>query len=107
MHEITEGKYETISTDDSMRFWIGTSEKLLNLQNISQAAASQVSFALRIAAARLLAGPEAPLILDDPFASYDADRLEEALLVLRDWPGQVILFTSGRREQELLENIIE
>jgi len=43
-----------------------------------------------------------PLILDDVFANFDGDRLNTAIAVLREFPGQIVLFSCQQREQAAL-----
>ena len=105
LQDITEGKYTALSMNEQMHVRVSTKEHLLDPRRVSACAASQISFAVRLAAGELFAGSKMPLILDDPFASYDEDRLEAVLRLLDEWPGQVILFTSGNREQDTLEDI--
>ena len=59
-----------------------------------------------MAAAELLCGENRlPILLDEPFALYDDERLEAALRWLKNSGRQVILFTCQKREREILERI--
>lgn len=53
----------------------------------------------------LTGGQPLPIILDEPFAMYDEDRLEAALRWLDNSGRQVILFTCQKREKEILDRI--
>ncbi len=104
--EITQGKYTSIVMDDSLNIRINTPEKLLELWQVSRGTMEQIYFAVRMAAGELLTEGEAvPVILDEAFAMYDEERLEQMLAWLQNSKKQVLLFTCHRREQEILEKI--
>lgn len=106
LEELTEGRYTHIALDEKMQVKINTPSKLLDLNQVSWGTMNQVYFALRMAAGELLAGgEEIPVILDEPFAMYDDERLEAAMRWLNDSGRQVILFTCQRREKEILDGI--
>ena len=102
---LTGGRYTRIAVDEKNQIRVVEGENLLSLDQISFAAGAQVYLAMRLAAGELMSGENLPLIMDDPFASYDDERLEAALRWLEKGQRQVILFTSGRREAALLEKI--
>lgn len=53
-----------------------------------------------------LSNEKMPIILDEAFAYYDDDRLENIIKFLSDnmKDHQVIIFTCTKREQEILKN---
>jgi uncharacterized protein YhaN len=64
---------------------------------LSKGAIDQIYFALRLALVELLSegGESLPMVLDDPFANYDDERLHASMRLLRDlaqW-RQVLLFS--------------
>ncbi len=67
-------------------------EKLL-----SKGAVDQIYFALRLAMVQVMngAGESIPMLLDDPLANYDDDRLRETMAVLAEMgrETQILLFT--------------
>ena len=103
--ELTDGRYTRIALDEKHQIRVMEGENLRSVDQISFAAGAQVYLAMRLAAGELMSGENLPLIMDDPFASYDDERLEAALRYLEKGQRQVILFTSGRREAALLEKI--
>ena len=106
LEELTEGNYTQIALDEHMEVRINTPKKLLYLHQVSYGTMNQVYFALRMAAGKLLTGGQPlPIILDEPFAMYDEDRLEAALRWLDNSGRQVILFTCQKREKEILDRI--
>ena len=103
---LTDGRYTRISLDDSMVVRLNTPDRLLTLDQISFGTMQQVYFALRLASAGILSkSSEVPVILDEPFAMYDEERLERALRILSGSARQVILFTCQTRELDILKRI--
>ena len=71
---------------------------------LSSGTMDQLYLALRLALTEALQGPEPfPLILDDPFLTFDRPRLGHALDLLRDLArtGQVILVTKDEILRDL------
>ena len=74
-----------------------------NISSYSGAAVDQTYFALRLAIAGVIAPKSQPypLLLDDPFAQYDDDRLTKAMDFLNSYEGsQIILATCQKRGAE-------
>ena len=73
-----------------MQVKINTPSRLLDLNQVSFGTMNQIYFALRMAAGEMMAGgEELPIILDEPFAMYDDERLEAALRWLHDSAGRL------------------
>ncbi len=103
---LTEGRYTRISLDEKMLVRLNTPDRLLSIDQVSCGTMHQVYFALRLASAGLLSdNAQIPVILDEPFAMYDEERLESALRFLAGCGRQVILFSCQRRELDLLSKI--
>ncbi len=103
---LTEGRYNSISLDERMQVKINTPDYLLGIDQVSYGTMNQIYFALRLAAAQLLSGgADLPVLLDEPFAMYDEERLESALRYLAGSGQQVILFSCQKRELEMLAKI--
>lgn len=106
--ELTCGRYTSIFLDDSLHIRINTPEKLLGIWQVSRGTMEQIYFALRMAAGEILTGGEqVPVILDEAFAMYDDERLEQTLRWLKVHKEQVILFTCQERENRILQKIRE
>lgn len=104
--ELTQGRYRRILLDETAEVRIHTPSRVLGLHQVSGGTMQQIYFALRMASAELLCGENRlPILLDEPFALYDDERLEAALRWLKNSGRQVILFTCQRREREILERI--
>ncbi len=106
LSELTRGRYRRIRLDETAQVRIHTPSRVLGLSQVSGGTMQQICFALRMASAELLCGENRlPILLDEPFAFYDDDRLEAALRWLKGCGRQVILFTCQKREREMLERI--
>ena len=103
---LTGGRYTRISLDEKNLVRLNTPDKLLTLEQISCGTMQQVYLALRLAAAGLLSkDAHVPIILDEPFAMYDGERLKSALRVLSGSARQVILFSCQTRELDMLSEM--
>ena len=104
--EITEGKYQEILVDDSLKLSVNTDERIVELERLSRGTVEQIYFALRMASGELLCGKKIfPVILDDVFGMYDDERLSGVLKWLMRQNRQVILFTCSGREAGILEQL--
>ena len=106
INTITGGKYSTIKIDKEMSISVLDPEtnKLINLDKLSFGTVDQINFALRIALSEEIGADKFPIILDEPFAHFDDDRLTNTLDMLNKIKEerQVILFTCHKTEQTLL-----
>lgn len=77
----------------------------VNANLLSEGTIDQLYLALRLAIANEVAKEELPIILDEAFAYYDEERLENILLFLNDnfKENQIIIFTCSKREKEALQ----
>ncbi len=106
LDRLTGGRYTRVSLDSSGEVRINTPDRLLNLNQVSCGTMHQIYLALRLAAGVVFEKKEPlPVILDDAFAMYDDERLEEALRLLDGCGRQVILFTCQNREKQIYERI--
>lgn len=75
----------------------GSRELDISPENLSKGALDQLYLSLRLALVRLLSdhGEAVPMLLDDPFANYDDQRLRAAMALLKEVgdANQVLLFT--------------
>lgn len=104
--DMTCGRYTSIFLDADLHIRINTPKKLLGIWQVSKGTMEQIYFALRMAAGEIFTGGESvPVILDEAFAMYDDERLEQTLRWLEKNKEQVILFTCQEREKRILERI--
>ena len=88
MPHLTEGRYETMQIDNDLNVRVWSSEKghFVDLNEISGGTYNQVMLAIRLALSQALitsslCGVEC-LILDEPFALFDAQRTQKTLEIL-------------------------
>jgi uncharacterized protein YhaN len=80
-------------------------EKYLFQESLSSGTLDQLYFTLRVALGEYLTGRSTfPLILDDPFITFDPERLKQAVRILQDLARghQILWFTKDPSAQELL-----
>ncbi|MDO5715167.1 MAG: AAA family ATPase [Tissierellia bacterium] len=108
LEKMTEGKYRQVllTQDYNISLYDQSQETFVHLSQLSQGTIDQVYLAFQLALGKVLWKEEYPLILDDPFYSYDDARLRATLDYLSR-EKQVMIFTSNHREQKILneENI--
>ena len=102
--EFTEGRYTRVDLDDQLEPTVnGLGKTAIPPEALSTGACDQMFLALRLAFAEVLAGREGlPIILDDPFANFDSERLHKALQTLKLIAAdrQVILLTHDKRTEK-------
>lgn len=83
---VTEERYREIRIEAALKDIVvveNDSGREVKYGGLSQGALDQMYFALRLALADLLSrGHRLPLLMDDPFVNFDADRLRNALEIL-------------------------
>lgn len=80
---------------------------ILEDQKLSHGALSQLYFSLRLTLIEKLFGQKSvPIFMDEVFSSFDDRRTENSLKLLKNEfsHNQILIFTSHKREQTLLEN---
>lgn len=104
LSSLTRGAYTCMAVDDNLNLYIQSQKRSLPLSALSRGTAEQVYLALRLALVDCFWPDQSvPLFLDDSFALYDDERLEQALLWLeQNYKGQIFLFTCHEREEKLL-----
>ncbi|MGI5949036.1 ATP-binding protein [Peptoniphilus sp.] len=101
---ITNKKYEQIIIDKDFNIKVLDSSlnNYVDVENLSLGTIDQIYFSFRIAMAKILSKEKLPLVLDGHFDSYDDYRLNKTLKFLENY-GQILIFTSSKREIELLD----
>ena len=104
--KLTGGRYEriTLGEDFSLSAAAEGENTLYGTLWRSDGTVDQLYLALRLAVAEELT-PDAPLVLDDAFVRFDAQRLAQAMQILKQTAEQkqVILFTCQSREKQWME----
>ncbi len=107
MAAITDGLYDRFHIGEDLSITVRSGGRSISLDALSRGTIEQVYLSLRIAAVEILF-PESslPILLDDTFAYYDDTRLNNTLKWLAEsYPGQILLFTSHKREAAFLSRM--
>lgn len=104
LSSITENKYKDIIIDKDLNIKVFDSgvNKYVDVKDLSLGTINQIYFAFRLSMTKIMIKDKLPLIMDGSFDSYDDNRLKNTLKYLKDY-GQILIFTSSRREIEVLE----
>ncbi len=103
--ELTGGKYTRMQVEDDFSVSLWQEDRKIPARALSRGTIEQIYFALRMASVEMMQEEEYPVILDDTFAYYDDDRLENTLKWLYENKKQVLLFTCQKREKEALDRL--
>lgn len=99
----TENRYDRVQLDDCGKLQVFTEGRQVRPAVLSRGTLEQIYLALRLSAGKALSGEEClPILLDEAFAMYDDDRLEQTLGVLSELSNQILIFTCQGREEALL-----
>lgn len=110
---LTGGRYRRVTIDDStldIRVHAPETDTAVPVSALSQATFDQVHLAARLGLVRfVLRGRRPPILLDDPFVTFDDARASAAVAAIRDLARdfQVILFTTSDRFDALADVVIE
>ena len=108
INEITNGKYKkiNISEDKGLIVELENGEYVpANLLSIGTI--DELYLALRLSMIDEISSQKIPIILDETFAYFDDERLENSLRFLerKSQDHQIILFTCTKREKQIMEQI--
>lgn len=111
LSKITNNKYSEIFIDSNFDIKVMSSEKndKISPDFLSSGAKDQLYFALRVATSDALSkSVNPPLILDEPFGSFDSERRESTISMLRKLSEtcQIVLMTHDSYYQDKADNII-
>lgn len=97
----SNGKYKEISINDGLFITLGNGEKK-TIDKLSTGTIEQIYLALRLSVINEISNEKLPIILDEAFAYYDNDRMEETLKYLYSLDNQVIILSCSDREKTIL-----
>lgn len=102
LQKVTSGRYSEIRVDPTtfvVKARVPETGQILDLEALSSGTRDQVYLIIRLAMARMFAeGLELPpLLLDDPFAYWDATRIQNCIPIIAHnaFDAQTILFTAS------------
>ena len=105
--EITNGKYNKVMFNDEQGLLVETKNgNYVQMSKLSIGTIDQLYLSLRLSMLEDLSEEKMPIILDEAFAYYDDERLENILKYLNEKSNnhQIIIFTCTKREEKILEN---
>ena len=105
--EITKGKYSNVRFHDQIGLIVENENgEYVPATKLSVGTIEQLYLSLRLSMVEELSEEKLPIILDEPFAYFDDDRLENLLTYMGDKykDRQIILFTCTDREEKILKN---
>ena len=104
--KISGGKYNNVKFNDEEGLLIELENgEYKKTERLSTGTIFQMYLSLRLSMAEEISEEKMPIILDESFAYYDDERLENVLEYLsKEYPDrQVIIFTCSKRESKILE----
>jgi DNA repair exonuclease SbcCD ATPase subunit len=110
---LTGDRYRRVSIDDQtldIQVWAPERDNWVAASRLSKGTIDQLFLAARIGLVRLVTqGRRPPLILDDPFVTFDDTRAARAALLLREISSdfQVIYLACSNRYDGLADSVVE
>ena len=104
--QISSGKYDKIKYIDGEGLIVELENgEYVNANKLSIGTIDQLYLSLRLSAMQEITDEQMPIIMDETFAYYDNERLENVLNYLNEIAAkrQIIVFTCSNREKELME----
>lgn len=108
MEKISDGQYKNVRINTNGEIIVEQNNgEYVNAENLSIGTIDQLYLSLRLATVKEITKENMPIILDEAFAYYDNERLENILKYLSNEYSnkQIIIFTCTKREKELLEKL--
>jgi len=108
MEKISNGKYKNVRINTSGEIIVEDNNgDYITAENLSIGTIDQLYLSLRLATIKEITKEKMPIILDEAFAYYDEERLQNILsyLVNEYIQSQIIIFTCTNRENEILEKL--
>ena len=106
--EISNGKYDKVSINDENGLMVElNSGEYVSAEKLSLGTIDQLYLSLRLSMNTEVSSENMPIILDEAFAYYDDDRLENILKYLAEnyADKQIIILTCTNREEEIFEKL--
>ena len=108
MEAISSGKYKNIKLNDENGFMVEIENgDYIPGENLSVGTIEQLYLSLRLSAVDDIFSEEMPILLDETFAYFDDERLENILKYLdaKYHNRQIIIFTCTNREKDALNKL--
>jgi len=108
MKKISNGKYKNVRINTNGEIIVEQNNgEYVIAENLSIGTIDQLYLSLRLATIKEISKENMPIILDEAFAYYDEERLENILSYLANEykEKQIIIFTCTEREKEILAKL--
>ena len=108
MEKISNSKYKNVRINTNGEIIVEQKNgEYIKIENLSIGTIDQLYLSLRLATVKEITKENMPIILDEAFAYYDDNRLENILNYLANEYNkkQVIIFTCTDREKQILEKL--
>lgn len=108
IEKISDGKYKNAKFDPDQGLIIEKEDgEYINCNNLSIGTIDQLYLSLRLSAMNEISKEKMPIILDEAFAYYDNERLENILKFINEnyKENQIIIFTCSNREKDILDKL--
>ncbi|CAN5735508.1 hypothetical protein BH24CHL5_BH24CHL5_03210 [soil metagenome] len=112
IERITDGRYRRLRVDEAtltFSVYSPDSDGWIDVRRLSQGTLDQLYLCARLGIVRQVTEPaNPPLIFDDPFITFDDERAERALALLKDMARefQVIYLTHSERYDALADTVV-
>ena len=105
--KISQGKYSNVRFDDDIGLTVEIENgDYISADRLSVGTIDQLYLSLRLATIKEISKENMPIILDEAFAYYDDERLENILnYLINNFENQIIIFTCTQRESQILEKL--
>ena len=108
IEKISDGKYKNASFDSEYGLRVENENgKYINSSNLSIGTIDQLYLSLRLSSMNEISNEKMPIILDEAFAYYDNERLENILKFMNDTykDNQILIFTCSNREKDIMDKL--
>lgn len=108
IEKISNGKYKKANFDPDKGLIVERDDgEYINCKNLSIGTIDQLYLSLRLSAMNEISQEKMPIILDEAFAYYDNERLENILKFINDnyKENQIIIFTCSNREKDIMDKL--
>ncbi len=100
----TNGKYSRVAFNEGIFVEVSNGQ-MVSIEGLSYGTIQEIYLALRLAMVKELSKENIPIILDEPFAYFDDNRIAKVLESLNKIDNQVIIFSCSNREKEIIEKL--
>lgn len=108
IEKISSGKYKKANFDSEYGLRVEKENgEYIGCNNLSIGTIDQLYLSLRLSAMNEISGEKMPIILDESFAYFDSERLENILKFIYEnyKENQILIFTCSNREKEIMDKL--